>query len=247
MKWAIYQTHWLLGITAGVVLSVMGITGAIMAFEDEIMTSLSHGIVDVPVKVDPVLTPDTLITRFMAQRPDATPIKITLFPQPGTAARLVYRPRSEDGIATEEDNTDGTYLNPYTGQVLGKAVGESFFDDVRSLHRYLLLPHNRGGVGRPITTCAAVCLLFFALSGLYLRWPRRVLDWRAWLKPDLGRRGRNLYWSLHSVAGTWLFLIFMVFAISGPTFAYDWYRDDITALLTLTAAPPAKAPAPAKL
>jgi len=245
MKWAIYQAHWLLGISAGVVLSVMGITGAIMGFEDEIMTALSHGIVDVPVKVDPVLTPDTLIAHFMAQRPDATPIKITLFPKPGTSARLVYRPRSEDGTATEEDNTDGTYLNPYTGQVLGKAVGESFFDDVRSLHRYLLLPHNRGGVGRPITTCAAFCLLFFALSGLYLRWPRRVLDWRAWLKPDLGRRGRNLYWSLHSVAGTWLFLIFMVFAISGPTFAYDWYRDDLTALLTLTAVPPAKAPAPA--
>jgi len=92
MKWAIYQAHWLLGISAGVVLSVMGITGAIMGFEDEIMTALSHGIVDVPVKVDPVLTPDTLIAHFMAQRPDATPIKITLFPKPGTSARLVSCP-----------------------------------------------------------------------------------------------------------------------------------------------------------
>jgi hypothetical protein len=34
--------------------------------------------------------------------------------------------RSEESIAAAEDNTDGTYLNPYTGAVLGKAVGERF-------------------------------------------------------------------------------------------------------------------------
>jgi sulfite reductase (NADPH) flavoprotein alpha-component len=240
IKWAIYRTHWLLGITAGVVLSVMGVTGALMAFGDEIMMSLSHGIFDVPVRVAPVMTPDALLARFIAQKPDATPIKITLFPKPGTSARLVYRQRSAQGMSPDEDNTDGTYLDPYTGQVLGKGVGEAFFDDVLLLHRYLLLPHNRAGFGRPITTAAAFCLIYSALSGLYLRWPRRVRDWRVWLKPDLNRRGRNLYWSLHSVAGTWLFLVFLVLAISGPTFAYDGYRDELTALLTWTAVPPAK-------
>ena len=242
IKWAIYRLHWLLGITAGVVLSVMGLTGAIMAFEDEIMTASSHGIVDVPARTaDAVMPPDELLARFMEQSPDSIPIKLTVFPEPGKSARLVYRSRSAESLAAEEDNSDGTYLNPYTGEVLGKAVGEGFFDTVRSLHRYLLLPHNRAGVGRPITTFAAGCLVFSALSGLYLRWPRRrTLDWRAWLKPDLRRRGRNLYWSLHSVAGTWLFLIFLVFAITGPTFAYDAYRDELTALLTWTNAPPAK-------
>jgi sulfite reductase (NADPH) flavoprotein alpha-component len=242
MKWVIYRLHWLLGITAGVVLSVMGVTGAIMAFEDEIMTASSHGIVDVPARTaDAVMSPDELLARFIEQSPDSIPIKLTVFPEPGKSARLVYKPRSEESLAAEEDNTDGTYLNPYTGEVLGKAVGERFFDTVRSLHRYLLLPHNRAGAGRLITTFAAGCLVFSALSGLYLRWPRRrTLDWRAWLKPDLRRRGRNLYWSLHSVAGTWLFLIFLVFAITGPTFAYDAYRDELTALLTWTNAPPAK-------
>jgi sulfite reductase (NADPH) flavoprotein alpha-component len=242
MKWVIYRLHWLLGITAGVVLSVMGVTGAIMAFEDEIMTASSHGIVDVPARTaDAVMSPDELLARFVEQSPDSIPIKLTVFPEPGKSARLVYKPQSEESLAAEEDNTDGTYLNPYSGEVLGKAVGERFFDTVRSLHRYLLLPHNRAGAGRLITTFAAGCLVFSALSGLYLRWPRRrTLDWRAWLKPDLRRRGRNLYWSLHSVAGTWLFLIFLVFAITGPTFAYDAYRDELTALLTWTNAPPAK-------
>jgi sulfite reductase (NADPH) flavoprotein alpha-component len=248
IKWTLYRLHWLLGITAGVVLSVMGVTGAIMAFEDDIMTASSQGIVAVPVRTtDTVLSPDALLARFIEQSPDSIPTKLTVFPEPGKSARLIYRPRSAQPLADGEDNTDGTYLDPYTGAVLGKAVGERFFDTVRALHRYLLLPHNRAGAGRPITTFAAGCLVFFALSGLYLRWPRgRVLDWRAWLKPDFARRGRVLYWSLHCVAGTWLFLIFLVFAITGPTFAYAAYRDELTALLTWTKLPPAKPASPGK-
>jgi sulfite reductase (NADPH) flavoprotein alpha-component len=234
IKWVLYRLHWLLGLTAGVVLSVMGVTGALMAFEDEIMTAASHGVVDVPVASSPALSPDALLARFSKQAPDSVPVKLTLFPDPGKSARLIYRPRAAAPLVPEEDNTEGTWLNPYTGQVLGPAVGERFFDTVRLLHRFLLLPHNRGGLGRPITAFAAACLVISALSGLYLRWPRRPLDWRAWLKPDLRRRGRNLYWSLHSVAGTWLFLIFLVFAITGPTFGYDGYRDQLTALLTWT-------------
>ena len=241
LKWLLYRLHWLLGISAGVVLSLMGVTGAIMGFEDEIMTALSHGIVDVPVRSGQVvLSPDTLLQRFVEQSPGSLPVKLTVFSEPGKSARLVYQRRSDTALAPEEDNTDGTFVDPYTGKVLGKAAGERFFDTVRLLHRFLLLPHNRAGIGRPITTFAAGCLVFSALSGLYLRWPRRVLNWRAWLKPDLGRRGRNLYWSLHSVAGTWLFLIFLVFAITGPTFGYDAYRDELTALLTWTNTPPAK-------
>jgi sulfite reductase (NADPH) flavoprotein alpha-component len=239
IKWLLYQLHWLLGITAGVVLSVMGVTGAIMSFEEQIMASASHGIVDVPVRVVPALSPDALLERFQAQKPAAEAVKLTLFPKPGASPKIIYRPPGPD---RGDDDTDSVYLDPYTGQWLGKAHGEAFFDNVLLLHRFLLLPHHANGLGRPITLVAAFCLIFFALSGLYLRWPRRVLDWRAWLKPDLRRRGRNLYWSLHSVAGTWLFLVYLVIATTGPTFGYHWYRDALFGILTSTAAPASKAP-----
>jgi sulfite reductase (NADPH) flavoprotein alpha-component len=241
IKWTIYQLHWLLGITAGVVLSVMGVTGAIMSFEDQIMAAASHGIVAVPVRAQPAMLPDALLERFEAQMPGAQAVKLILFPGPGASARIIYRPPDQSPGADDGD-TDSVYLDPYTGRWLGKAHGEAFFDNVLLLHRYLLLPHHASGPGRPITFIAAFCLLYFALSGLYLRWPRRALDWRAWLKPDLARRGRHLYWSLHSVAGTWLFLVYLVIAITGPTFAYHWYRDALFGILTGAAVPADKAP-----
>jgi sulfite reductase (NADPH) flavoprotein alpha-component len=247
MKWLIFQLHWLLGITLGVVLACVGVSGALMAFEDEIMDALSHGVVDVAPRSIQPLTPDQLIAKFQAQRPGAVLNRITLQPPPGGSARVVFEPAK--GEPTGAHGTDRTYLDPYTGRILGKATGETFFENVRLFHRYLLIPGEAEGAGRHITGAAAFSLIFFALSGLYLRWPRRALDWKAWLKPDLSRRGRNLYWSLHSVIGTWVLPIYLVMALTGLTWSYQWYEDATTALLTgkpvAAAKPAAKAKKPA--
>ena len=45
LRRVLFQMHWFLGITAGFVLALMGVTGAAMAFEDEIMAALSPGVV----------------------------------------------------------------------------------------------------------------------------------------------------------------------------------------------------------
>jgi len=115
--------------------------------------------------------------------------------------------------------------------VLGKARGQAFFETVLLAHRYLLIPGGTNSFGRQITGAAVMALTFFSLTGLYLRWPRRVSDWRIWLKPDLKRRGRALYWSLHRVMGTWFLLVYLVIASAGLSWAYDWYRVGMTDLL----------------
>jgi sulfite reductase (NADPH) flavoprotein alpha-component len=238
MKWLIYRLHWLLGITLGVVLALMGVSGAMMSFEDEIMASLSHGVVDVAPRSAPTLTPDQLLARFHEQKPGAAPTRLTLAPQPGGSARIIYKPG--EGEAPGAHGTTRLYIDPYDGRILGKETGETFFENVRLFHRYLLIPGEADGPGRHITGAAAFALIFFAASGLYLRWPRRAADWRAWLKLDLRRRGRHLYWSLHSVLGVWLLPIYLVMALTGLTWSYQWYEDAVLRLLTGEA--PASAP-----
>jgi len=240
IKSFIRQTHWLLGITIGMVLPVIGITGAIMAFEDPIMEALSPGIVDVAPQPLPALTPDQLLARFAVQQPGAVPTLLIMAPKPGGAARLTFR---VPGRQTAEAGI--SYLDPYTGRMLGMANGQAFFADVRRLHRFLLLGDEKQGPGKHITAAAAVCLMLFVLSGLYLRWPRRALDWKVWLKPDLTRRGRSLYWSLHAVAGTWFCVIYLIAPLTGLTWAYDWYLRGATTLLTGQAPPLETAAAPA--
>ncbi|TNC08926.1 PepSY domain-containing protein [Methylobacterium terricola] len=234
----LFQLHWFLGLTAGLVLMVLGVTGGLLSLEDEVTALLSPGIVTVPARETPRLTPDALIARLKEEAPGRRVTLMVLNGAPDRAAQV----RLADG-AGRSAGTRGieTYIDPYDGRILGPARGEEFFGFVRRLHRWLTLPGNGDGWGRTITGASALALVYLALSGLYLRWPRGRRDWRVWLKPALNRRGRALYWSLHAVVGTWVLVLYLVMALTGLWWSYGWYRDGATTLLT--GRPPAAAPA----
>lgn len=227
MKNVLFQIHWFLGITAGIVLAVVGVTGGLMSFERTIMEAISPEIVQVQVSGER-LTPDAIAERFHAQKPESRVEQITLWPDADRSALVRVAP------PPGERRGDAIYINPYTGELLGKITGEQFFRTVRSLHRWLLIPSEPDGIniGRQITGFSAFALVFFALSGLYLRWPRRALNWRNWFRIDFSLKGRNFYWALHSVIGTWVILMYLLMALTGLTWSYSWFKSGASVLLT---------------
>ena len=227
MRNVLFQIHWFLGITAGVVLAVVGLTGGLMSFERQIMDAISPSIVRVEVSGER-LTPDAIAERFHVQREGARVEQITLWPEAERSAMIRIAP------PPGERRGDSVYINPYTGELLGKINGEQFFRTVRSLHRWLLIPSEEGGIniGRQITGFSAFALVFFALSGLYLRWPRRALNWRNWFRIDFSLKGRNFYWALHSVIGTWVILMYLLMASTGLTWSYSWFKNGASIALT---------------
>src|SRR3546814_16176837 len=44
---AIFQLHWFFGITAGIVLAIVGVTGGLLSFEDELLKALNPGVMTV--------------------------------------------------------------------------------------------------------------------------------------------------------------------------------------------------------
>jgi len=230
----LFQIHWFLGITAGFVLALMGVTGALMAFEDEIMAALSPGIVTVAPAATPRLSPDALVAAASWQRNGARVTDITIAGDPALAGEVHF------AAAKGERRGERSYIDPHSGVLLGKARGAGFFRTVQDLHRWLALPGAGNGIGRQITGVSAIALIFFALSGLYLRWPRHPLDWRAWLVLDLRKTGRNLYRTLHAVIGGWVLLFYLLSALTGLWWSYDWYRQAARYALTGISAPAAE-------
>lgn len=221
----LFQIHWFLGITAGLVLAVMGVTGGLMSFEPEMLAAINPGIVTVAPGPTPPLPAPILIDRARAQLPAGRIGRVIVSNDPTRATAISYTPHG----SKEQQRR---YLDPATGRLLGAAHGDGFFELVENLHRWLALPGHGNGWGRQITGFAALSLIYFALSGLYLRWPRRPLDWRNWLVIDGRMTGRNFYRALHAVIGGWVLVFYLVSAGTGLWWSYGWYRDGVQHLLT---------------
>lgn len=211
-----FQTHWLLGISAGIVLAVVGVTGATLSFQNQILRVLNPGVMTVEERGERALTPVELLNAIRGAAPDKTVVSLTLSSDPGDAARVGFAgangPRGET-----------RYVDPYSGALLGDGAlrGEATLRLMDQIHRRLAA----GEVGKQITGACAIALVVLALSGLYLRWPRSAGDWRKWLTLDWSRKGRSFLWDLHAVAGTWALVFYLCAALTGLYWSYDWYRS----------------------
>ncbi|MEL6852912.1 MAG: PepSY-associated TM helix domain-containing protein, partial [Bacteroidota bacterium] len=121
------------------------------------------------------------------------------------------------------------YVNPYTGKVVGHVDKKRDWITLsRFLHQNLLLDSR---IGTEIVGAAALIMVFLALSGLYLWWPknRRMLRQRMQIKWKA--RFKRVNWDVHSVGGfyTWIFILF--FAGTGLVWTYDWWNDSVYRML----------------
>ena len=220
VKKTLFQLHWFFGITAGLVLALMGITGALYSFQEELLRAFNPDVLKVEVRPEGVLPPAELVRRVEAEQGD----KISMLwvdIREGNAARIFFTP------APGERRGELRYADPYTGELKGEVAGQGFFNLMLQLHRFLAM----GDSGRQITGACTLMLIFFCLSGLYLRWPRKALNWRTWLTFDWAKKGRAFNWDLHAVAGTWCLLFYLLFALTGLFWSYEWYRDGLNKLL----------------
>lgn len=222
----LFQIHWFLGITAGLVLAVMGVTGATLSFEDAIMRVLSPGIVTLSPDAAKPLSPDAVIARASAARGGTRVERLIVQADPARAWEVQF------AAPPGKRRGESSFVDPRDGRLLGEPNGAAFFATVMEIHRWLVLPGGPKGWGRQITGFSTIALIFFAISGLYLRWPKRVLEWRSWFALDLRKSGRNLYRELHVIIGSWVALVYLLSAFTGLWWSYEWYRAGAMVVLT---------------
>ncbi|SDX51982.1 PepSY domain-containing protein [Pseudomonas salomonii] len=221
LKKTLFQLHWFFGITAGLVLALMGMTGAAVSFQDEILRALNPTVLKVEKREAGVLPPAELVRKLEATE-GKTVSMLWVESDSGNAARVFFT------APPGERRGQMRYFDPYTGDYMGDAVGQDVLGFILQLHRFLAM----GETGRNITGACTLILVFFCLSGLYLRWPRQVASWRAWLTLDWRKKGRSFNWDLHSVFGTWCLLFYLFSALTGLYWSYDWYSQGLNKLLS---------------
>ncbi|APR69539.1 PepSY domain-containing protein [Acinetobacter haemolyticus] len=211
-KKVFFQIHWFLGITAGLILSLMGITGAIYSYDQQILKWINQESYVVEVVNTPKLTPAQLYQHFNQQQPEIEINSITIAADPAASSTVNIK---KEGARRGYN----MMVNPYTAEILPEVKGREFFQFIQRLHRNL----TAGEYGAQITGASTLMLIFFVLSGLYLRFPKKhsLKQW-LFIKPKL--KGRNFIWDLHAVVGTWVVAFYLLFACTGLYWSYDWWR-----------------------
>ncbi|MBB6610808.1 PepSY domain-containing protein [Pontibacter sp. Tf4] len=207
MRKLILQLHLWVGLTAGAVLSVVGVTGSVYVFQPE-LTRLLYA--DLYQNANPGARPvpaNAIVTRAEAQF--------------GGNVTTVYFPLREldNYILKVEGKKEFVFYDGVTGNYLGEmSKRRGILDDVLEVHRQLTV----GEIGSVITGISSLFLVLVLISsGLYLWLPykRKQLRDGFRLKRDVSFKRRN--YDIHKVFGFYFSLPLVLVSLTGVYFAFS--------------------------
>ncbi|MDQ8194964.1 PepSY-associated TM helix domain-containing protein [Coraliomargarita sp. SDUM461004] len=220
----VFRVHLCVGVVAGLIIGLLCLTGAVLAFEDDFIAAAEKDsvILELAAAAERKAI-DELVRMAQEAEPDAIFSQIVIASEPSTAWRLNIGRR------------DFRYLNPYTGEIWqSEAQGlRDFFFFNFELHRWLVLQGDSRDTGRMITNVANLGFLFLCLSGLYLWFPR-VWRWKAFravLMLKRGAKGKARDFNWHNVFGFWALIPLILMILTGAYFYYDWAKAGARGLL----------------
>jgi uncharacterized iron-regulated membrane protein len=213
-KKAIGKIHLWLGLTSGLVVFIVSVTGCIYAFQVEIQDLIqSYRYIEIEKK--PMLPPSIIKSIVEKAVPNKVIHSIT-YERPGRAA-----------IATiyhyEPTYYYLVYVNPYSGQVLKTVnMDNDFFAFILDGHFYLWLPDK---IGQPVVASSTLIFVFMMISGLILWWPKNKSASKQRFSIKWNAKWRRVNYDLHNVLGFYMTWVTIILAITGLVWGFQWFSN----------------------
>ena len=212
-----FKIHMILGLTAGFVLLVVGVTGAILSFEKEITKFINKDSYEVFVPNEVKLSTKELLEKLQEKLPEA---KINSLSFSSDVNSSVIINVAGKGESKEAKRGKSYYINPYTAEILPEIKGKAFFSLILDLHRRLML----GEVGKQVVAISTISLIILSLSGLYIYWGRVRRAFFRSLTFSFKHHGRAFLSTMHSSIGMWVLPFYLLASLTGLYWSYDWYN-----------------------
>ena len=231
----LFWIHLTAGTVAGLVILVMALTGALIAFEPQIVDFAERAVRNVTPPGPDVrrLSMKTIIAKAREAVPEIAPSGVTLRSEPTSSAAVAF------------GRGETVFVDPYTGDVLGKgSKTHKFLNEIEDWHRWL----GSREIGRPITGVCNAAFLVLVVTGIYLWRPRR---WNATTLKSMtllktGLRGKARDWNRHTVIGLWCAPILLLITLTGLIMSYQWANDLLYTLTGNTPSPAQQAASPTR-
>jgi len=212
LRTLIFWPHLVAGITAGVVILVMSVTGVLLTYERQLI-AWSDSQYRSTAQAGNRLPVETLLQTIRTEHPDITASAVTV----GAAVDAPL-------IVAVQQRT--LYFDAYSGRLLGEGSQgmRRFMSETRAWHRWLAVEGEGRPVARFITGWSNFLFLFIVVSGFYLWFPRKW-SWNHVRTVLLFNRtttakARDFNW--HNVIGVWLAIPLFVVVLSALPISFPW-------------------------
>jgi uncharacterized iron-regulated membrane protein len=213
----LFWSHLVVGLIIGVFVALLCLTGAILAFELQIVDFAERDArAQPPSSASELLSPQALLTKLDLQTT-------------GAMQYAEWFADSQMPVRVFTKNRSVALLNGYTGEALGSdAVSlREFMRWTTNLHTDL----TSGPVGLWLIAISNAAFAFIILSGLCLWWPRQW-RWKA-LRNSMAIRldvkGKARDWNWHNALGFWFLLPLLFICATGIVMSFrpvdQWWRS----------------------
>jgi uncharacterized iron-regulated membrane protein len=216
LRTLIFWPHLVAGVSAGVVILLMCVTGALLTYERQLIAWSDSHLRSVPPGPGAARLPlETLLARVQTAHPDLQFNAVTMRSAPDAPVVFAVPRRT-------------IYADAYTGAVLGEGTQtvRRLMSSLRAWHRWIGIQGDAQAraVPKAITGWSNVIFLFIVVSGFYLWFPRK---W-AWsqvravvlFNPRARGKARDFNW--HNVIGSWSAALLFIVVISAVPISFSW-------------------------
>lgn len=234
------------GLTIALFLAVAGVTGALLAFTDELEPLAAPAVFKAAPPVPGAVPRDPFDLRdaVLARYPGAVITRVPMEAEAHRSLRLGVQRRDPDSgdLGPYADDWGELFVNPYTGQETGRRrwgdIGQGTVNLIPFLYR-LHYELALGEWGRLAFGFAALIWTIDCFVGFYLTLPTGLLRKRnrgeksrlARWKPSWLMRWRSssykITFDLHRAGGLWIWPMLLVFAWSGVALSLPQAYDPV--------------------
>lgn len=211
----IFWSHLAAGLTAGIFVFIMSVTGVLLMYEHALPQAVSDSVkVEAPADVS-AMTADELAALDNVQNAGERGVSLN------------WDNRDRSPVMVRAGRSGGFLMNPYTGdEIEDPSEGiHGYYSFMMGIHRWLGQSGDNRSTARAITGAANLIFLFLVVSGLYL-WLPKAWKW-VFFKLNMFFRksyptGKARDFNWHHVFGFWALVPLFLIVISGVMISYPW-------------------------
>jgi uncharacterized iron-regulated membrane protein len=226
--------HKWLGIALGTWFALVGLSGAVLVFEDPVDAWLNPDLLTTTSR-GPRLPPEEIVERARNSPGLAGVERVRLPIVDGEVYRLQLRTAPSRG--GRQERVEATF-DPVSGALLGTRGTETMslaprhlLRTVYEFHRNVLL----GTTGSNIVGIAGFALLASAVTGLVLAIPKKRSGWAKVVWVNLRASATRIVYDLHRSVGAVFLALLLLTTITGATLVYLNYVRDLVSVFSKVA------------